>query len=101
MKVNSMRAFRTHFPIKGVRTDVRITPVEENMFAVELESADAFEQDLDPKQETVASMKEPGMIVQRTKTQGWLILNEGSFDLNDEDLQELGKAIESNSPNLV
>ena len=96
-----MRAFKTHFPVKGVRTDVTATQVEENMFAIELESADAFEEDRDPKRETLASMKEPGMIVQKTKSQNWIILNEGSFNLDQEDLMELGKAIEGNSPNLV
>ena len=96
-----MQAFKTHFPIKGVRTDVTVTPVEDNMFAIELESADAFEEDRDPKRETVSSMKAPNLIVQRTKTQGWLILDEGTFNLNDEDLQELGKAIENNSPGLL
>lgn len=96
-----MQAFKTHFPVKGVRTDVTVTPVEDNMFAIELESADAFEEDRDPKRETIASMKEPNMIVQRTKTQGWIILDEGTFNLNQEDLQELGKAIENNSPNLI
>ena len=96
-----MRAFKTHFPVKGVRTDVTVTPVEENTFAIELESADAFEEDRDPKHETVASMHEPNMIVQRTKTQGWIIMDAGTFDLNEEDLQALGKAIEDNSPNLI
>jgi hypothetical protein len=96
-----MQAFKTHFPVKGVRTDVTVTQVEDTMFAIELESADAFEEDKDPKRETVASMKEPSMIVQKTKNQGWLILNEGSFDLNENDLQELGKAIENNAPGLL
>ena len=96
-----MQAFKTHFPIKGVRTDVTVIPVEGNTFAIELESADAFEEDKNPKHETVASMKEPNMIVQKTKTQDWIILDEGTFELNQEDLQELGKAIENNSPNLI
>lgn len=96
-----MQAFKTHFPVKGVRTDVTVTPVEDNTFAIELESADAFEEDRDPKRETVASMKEPGTIVQKTKSQDWIILQEGSFKLNEEDLQGLGKAIEENSPNLI
>ncbi|MGV3508002.1 MAG: hypothetical protein ACO1N7_01840 [Sphingobacteriaceae bacterium] len=96
-----MQAFKTHFPVKGVRTDITVTPVENNMFAVELESADAFEEDRDPKKETVSSMNPPNMIVQKTKTQGWVILDEGTFNLNDEDLQALGKAIEDDSPGLV
>ncbi|HEY0053926.1 MAG TPA: hypothetical protein VGB63_01105 [Pedobacter sp.] len=96
-----MQAFKTHFPVKGVRTDVTVTPVEENMFAIELESADAFEEDRDPKHETLAGMKEPSMIVQKTKSQDWVILNEGSLNLDQEDLAELGRAIENNSSNLV
>lgn len=89
-----MPAFKTHFPVKGVRTDVTVTPIEENMFAIELESADAFEEDKDPKRETISSVKEPNLIVQKTKTQDWIILNQGSFDLSQNDLKELGKAIE-------
>ena len=96
-----MQAFKTHFPVKGVRTDITVTPVENNMFAVELESADAFEEDRDPKKETVSSMNPPNMIVQTTKTHGWVILDEGTFNLNDEDLQALGKAIEDDSPGLI
>lgn len=90
-----MQAFKTHFPVKGVRTDVTVRPLEDNLFAIELESADAFEEDRDPKKETVASLKEANMIVQKTKTQDWIILDEGTFNLNQEDLQELGKAIEA------
>lgn len=100
-KIQNMQAFKTHFPVKGVRTDVTVTPVEDNMFAIELESADAFEEDKDPKHETVASMKEPNMIVQKTKSQDWVILETGSFNLSQKDLQELGKAIENNSPGLI
>lgn len=96
-----MQAFKTHFPIKGVRTDVTVTPVETNMFAIELESLDAFEEFTDPKKETFSSKKPPNMIVQKTKSQDWIILDEGSFNLSQEDLQELGKAIENNSPGLV
>ena len=96
-----MQAFKTHFPIKGIRTDVTVTPVEKNMFAIELESADAFEKDRDPKKETVSSMNPPNMIIQRTKSQDWIILDEGTFNLNQEDLQELGRAIENNSPGLM
>jgi hypothetical protein len=96
-----MQAFKTHFPVKGVRTDVTVTPVDDNTFAIELESVDVFDEDRDPKKETVASMKEPNMIVQKTKTQGWLILNEGSFDLDQNDLDALGKAIENNAPGLI
>ena len=96
-----MTGFRTHFPIKGVRTDVVITPVENHMFAVELESTDAFDEETDPKNKTIASQNAPNLIVQKTKTGNWLILDEGSFNLNDEDLQALGKAIERDSPGLI
>jgi len=96
-----MSAFKTHFPIKAVRTDVIATQVEQNTFAIELESTDAFEKDRDPKHETVSSMREPGLIIQKTKTQGWVILNEGNFDLDQNDLQELGKAIERDYEGLL
>ena len=96
-----MRAFKTHFPVKGVRTDVTVTQVEESMFTIELESADPFEEDRDPKHESLSGRKEPGMIVQKTKSQDWIILNEGSLNLDQEDLVKLGKAIESDSPNLI
>jgi len=96
-----MLGFKTHFPIKGARTDVIITPFEKHMFAIELESTDPFEADRNPKSETVASQKPPHLIVQKTSTKGWVILDQGSFDLNDEDLQALGRAIENDSEGLV
>ena len=96
-----MPAFKTHFPVKGVRTDVTVTQVEDNLFAIELESTNAFDEDKDPKNETVVSQKEPNLIVQKTKTSGWVILDEGSFDLDHNDLQELGKAIENDYPGLL
>jgi hypothetical protein len=96
-----MPAFKTHFPIDGIRTDVTVTRLETNMFAIELESTNAFDEDKDPKNETVASQKPPNLIVQKTKTGGWVILDEGSFDLSNTDLQALGKAIENNSSGLL
>jgi len=96
-----MPGFRTHFPIKGVRTDIRVTPVEDSMFAIEIESTDAFDSDRDPKNETVASEKPPALIVQKTKTNNWVILDEGDFDLNAEDLKALGMAIENDSVGLI
>lgn len=90
-----MQAFKTHFKIKGVRTDVTVKPLEENMFGIELESADAFDEDTDPKKETLSGAKPPNLIVQKTKSQEWIIINEGSFNLNEEDITELGKAIEN------
>lgn len=96
-----MPAFKTHFPLKGVRTDVTVTPVENNMFAIELESANAFDEDKDPKNETVVSQKPPNLIVQKTKNSNWVILDEGSFDLNQDDLQALGRAIENDSASLI
>lgn len=89
-----MPSFKTHFPIKGIRTDVTVTSLDEDMFAVELESADAFDNDKDPRRETISSVKEPNLIIQKTRTQDWVILKEGSFDLDHQDLKELGKAIE-------
>lgn len=89
-----MPSFKTHFPIKGIRTDVTVTSLEEDMFAIELESADAFDDDKDPRRETISSVKVPNLIIQKTRTQDWIILNEGSFDLDHKDLKELGKAIE-------
>ena len=96
-----MPGFKTHFPVKGVRTDVQVTPVENNMFAIELESSNAFDEDTDPKNTTIASQKPPNLIVQKTKTGGWVILDQGTFDLNNEDLQALGKAIENDSSGLI
>lgn len=90
-----MPSFRTHFPVKNVRTDVVVTPVEENTFAIELESTDPFDEEKDPKNETVSSMRPPNLIVQKTKTQGWVILQEGTFDLTNDEVQALGMAIEN------
>jgi|GEM_PF-964069 len=92
-----MQSFKTHFPIRGIRTDVTVTPVDDNMFSIELESADAFAEETDPKKETFASRNPPNLIVQKTKSQDWIILNEGTFNLNQEDLKALGKVIENNS----
>ena len=91
-----MAAFKTYFPIKGVRTDVSIRAIEDRCFSIELETTDAFNEDTDPKNETLSSVNEPSLIVQKTITGGWVILNEGSFDLNHDDLQSLGRAIEKN-----
>ena len=91
-----MPSIRTHFPVKNIRTDVVVHPVEEHTFAVELESTDAFDADKDPKNETVASIKPPNLIVQKTRTKGWVILQEGTFDLTHDEVQALGAAIENN-----
>jgi hypothetical protein len=95
-----MRAFKTNFPIKGVPTFVQITQLEDGSFAVELEST-GMEEDTDPTKETVASKRMPDLIVQHTKNGSWMILDEGSFNLNQEDLQALGRAIETSSPHLI
>ncbi|KAA8483371.1 hypothetical protein BDE36_2704 [Arcticibacter tournemirensis] len=92
-----MPSFRTHFPVKNVRTDVIVTPVEDHTFTIELESTDAFDEDTDPKHETVSSRNAPNLIVQKTKTKGWVILQPGTFDLNNEEVQALGRAIENGS----
>ncbi|WP_207533267.1 hypothetical protein [Desertivirga arenae] len=89
-----MPGFKTHFPIKGVRTDVTITPLEDNIFSIALESTDAFDEDTNPRSETVASRNVPNLLVQKTKN-GWAIMDEGTFDLNSEDLKALGNAIEN------
>ena len=92
-----MPSFRTHFPVKDIRTDVVVTPVEENTFAIELESTDVFDEEKDPKNQTVASMNPPNLIVQKTKTKGWVILQPGTFDLTHKEVQALGMAIENQS----
>lgn len=92
-----MPSFRTHFLVKNVRTDVVITPLEDNCYAIELESTDAFDEDRDPKKQTVSGMKQPDLIVQKTSAQRWVIIQPGSFDLSGDDLKALGKAIENAS----
>ncbi len=96
-----MPGFRSHFPLKGVRTDIQVTPVENNMFAIELESTNAFDEEKNPRSSTVASQRPPNLIVQKTKNGGWVILDQGTFDLNDADLQALGRAIEQDSSGLI
>ncbi|WP_207426232.1 hypothetical protein [Pedobacter sp. SYSU D00535] len=96
-----MAGFRTHFLLKGVRTDVHVNQVEDSLFAIELESANAFDEEKDPKNTTIASQRPPNLIVQKTKTEGWVILDQGSFELNHEDLQALGRAIENDAPGLI
>ncbi len=95
-----MRAFKTNFPIKVVPTFIQVTQLDDGSFAIELEST-GMEEDTDPTKETFASKKAPDLIVQHTKNGSWMILDEGSFNLTHEDLQALGRAIETNSPNLV
>ncbi len=92
-----MPSFRTHFVVKGSRIDIKVTPVEDNCFVIEKETSDAFDESSDPKKETVASRKEPGMIVQKTKSNEWVILDQKAFELDQKDLKELGKAIENGS----
>ena len=96
-----MPDFRTYFPVKGVRTDVVVTPLEDNCFAIELESTDVFDEEKDPKNQTVASKKAPNMIIQKTKTKGWVILQPGTFDLSFEETQALGSAIEGSSNQAI
>jgi hypothetical protein len=95
-----MRAFKTNFPIKGVPTFVTVTQLEDGTFSVELEGT-GMDEDKDPRKETIAARRIPDLLVQHTRNGTWLILDQGTFDLNDEDLQALGRSIENNSPNLV
>ncbi|WP_423145966.1 hypothetical protein [Rubrolithibacter danxiaensis] len=95
-----MRSFKTNFPIDGVPTFVTVIQMEDGSFSVELEST-GMDEDKDPKKETVAAMRTPDLLVQHTKNGTWIILDQGTFDLNNEDLQALGRAIENNSPNLI
>lgn len=91
-----MLAFKTYFPIKGIRTDVTVTPLDNDCFGVELETT-GMSEETDPAKETHAAMRSPDLVVQHTAKGQWMILDEGSFDLNDEDLQALGRAIEHHS----
>jgi hypothetical protein len=95
-----MRAFKTHFPINGVTTFVTVTQLEDGTFSVVLEST-GMDEDTDPTKETIASIRGHDLLVQHTKNGTWIILDQGTFELNNEDLQGLGRAIENNSPNLV
>ena len=95
-----MRAFKTNFPIKGVSTFVTITQLDDGTFSIELEGT-GMDEDKAPGKETVAARRTPDLLVQHTKNGTWIILDQGTFDLNNEDLQALGRAIENNSPNLV
>lgn len=92
-----MPSFRTYFSLKNARTDVVVTPLEDHCFGIELESTDVFDEDRDPKKQTISSMKPPLLIVQKTKTKGWVILQSGSMELTNQDLQALGRAIENSS----
>lgn len=95
-----MRSFKINFPRQGVPTFVTVTQLEDGSFAVKLEST-GMDEDTDPKKETVAAMKAPDLIVQHTKNGNWIILDQGNFELDDKDLQGLGRAIENNAPGLV
>lgn len=96
-----MRSFKINFPVKGVQTFVTVTQLDDGTFSVELEST-GMDDDKDPSRETVAARRRPDLLVQHTKNGTWIIISgEGEFDLNNEDLQSLGRAIEDNAPNLV
>ncbi|MDF3077410.1 MAG: hypothetical protein K0S09_1299 [Sphingobacteriaceae bacterium] len=91
-----MNGFKTHFLQNGHRTDVSITPLDNDCFGVELERT-GMDEERDPTNETHAAMRSPDMVVQHTKNGHWLILDQGTFELNDGDLQNLGRAIEENT----
>ena len=95
-----MRSFRINFPVKGVQTFVTVTQLEGDSFTIKLEST-GMDESTDPTKETVAARSAPDLIVQKTKNGTWIILDEGAFNLDAQDLQALGKAIENNSPNLI
>lgn len=96
-----MRSFKINFPVKGIPTFVTVTKLDGGTFSVELEST-GMDEDKDPRKETVAARRKPDMLVQHTKNGTWIMISgEGEFDLNTEDLQALGRAIEDRSPNLV
>jgi len=95
-----MRSFKTNFPIKGIPTFVTVTQLDDGTFSVQLEST-GMEEDIDPVKETVSARRNPDLLVQHTKNGTWIILEQGTFDLNNEDLQALGHAIEDNTPNLI
>lgn len=92
-----MPGFKTYFPVKGRRTDVTITPLEDNIFAVELESTDVFDDDTAPGKQSIASNKAPKLLIQRSRTNWAILLDELDLDLGNEDLKALGSAIEHHS----
>ena len=96
-----MRSFKINFPVKGVPTFVTVTKLDDGTFSVELEST-GMDEDKDPRKETIAARRIPDLLVQHTKNGTWIIISgQGDFDLNTEDLQSLGRAIEDNAPNLI
>ena len=90
-----MNGFKTHFLQNGRRTDISVSPLDNNCFGIRLEST-GMDEGLDPTKETHAAMHAPDLIVQHTKNGQWMIMDQGTFELNDEDLQALGRAIEEN-----
>lgn len=90
-----MRTIRTHFLYKNIRTDIVVTLVEDKTFAVDLESTDVFDDNLNLKQSETTSATAPGMIIQKTRSNEWLVLQPGDWDLNHKEVQTLGRAIES------
>lgn len=93
-----MRSFKTNFPIKGVPTFVTVTQLDDGTFSIQLESTGMEEY---PEKETAAARPNPDLLVQHTKNGTWIILEQGTFELNNEDLQALGHAIEESTPNLI
>lgn len=93
-----MRSFRISFLLKGVSTFVTVTQLEDGTFSIQLERT-GMDEDQDKK--TTAVRPGPDLLVQHTKNGTWIILEQGTFELNNEDLQALGHAIEDNTPNLI
>ncbi len=90
-----MRTIRTHFLRDNIRQDVLVTLVEEKTFAVNLESTDIFDDTLMPNAPITAGVKSPDLIIQKTKTNEWIALQDEEWKLSQEETQALGHAIEN------
>ena len=96
-----MPGFKTYFPVKGIRTDVTITSLEDNIYAIELESTDVFDEATTPGKQSIASNKAPKLMVQKTKNNWAILFDDIGFDLDQEDLKALGSAIEHHTTRRI
>lgn len=75
---------------------MRITALEERVFAIHAEPLETS-----PAESNAQVPQAPDLLLQRTKTGNWTVLEEGSFTLNAQELKRLGRSIEQELPNKV
>ena len=84
-----MEKFVTQFTMSGVKTDVTVGIISENEFSFVTHLSDEFEGG-----ELTPTDDERDAIIKRNKKGQWEIIGESKIHLSEEDVQNLGLAIE-------